>query len=240
MYLSVVIPAYNEASRLGLTLKKLNSFLSCKDYDYEVIIVDDGSTDGTSSVASESTLSKSGKLSIIKNNRNKGKGFSVRKGMASSKGDYVLFTDADLSTPIEELDKLFSYIGKGFDAAIGSRSIKGANIQAHQPFYREYMGKLFNKIVRLFVLRGIIDTQCGFKLFKKTLVKDILPYLNIEGFAFDVEILYLAGKKGYSIKEVPIVWLDSPASKVNAVSDSLRMLMDILSIKRLHNGKERA
>jgi len=234
MHLSIIIPAYNEQERLSLTLSKIHSYCNSQAYNYEVLVVDDGSTDNTTRVVTDNPLSKTGKLRILKNQRNRGKGYSVKRGIMESKGDYVLFSDADLSTPIGEVEKLFSALNEKCDIAIGSRSIKGAQIKVHQPFYREYMGKFFNRLVRIFAFKGIIDTQCGFKLFKGALARDIAAQMQVDGFAFDVEMLYLVRLRGLKIKEVPIVWVNSPQSKVDPLRDSLKMLLDIINIKRLH------
>jgi len=233
MLLSIVIPAYNEEKRLKSTLEKLYSYLKIKDYEYEVIVIDDGSSDKTSEVALSSELAKIGKLSLLKNEKNEGKGFSIKRGILSSRAEFILFTDSDLSTPIEELDEIFLSI-QTHDIVIGSRSIEGADIRVHQPFYRELMGRIFNILVNIFVLKGFIDTQCGFKLFRSTAAKDIAKELKINRFGFDVEMLYLAKKKNYKIKEVPVIWLDSPTSKVNPIFDSFKMFIDLLLIKRLH------
>jgi len=234
MHLSIIIPAYNEQDRLPLTLSKIHSYCNSQSYNYEVLVVDDGSTDNTIRVVTDNPLSEAGRLRILKNQRNRGKGYSVKRGVMASKGDYVLFSDADLSTPIGEVEKLFSALNERFDIAIGSRSIKGAQIKEHQPLYREYMGKFFNRLVRIFAFKGIIDTQCGFKLFKGALARDIAAQMQVDGFAFDVEMLYLVRLRGLKIKEVPIVWVNSPQSKVDPLRDSLKMLLDIINIKRLH------
>lgn len=234
IYLSIIIPAYNEQARLAITLSKINSYCDLQDYHYEVIVVDDGSIDNTVEVALTSLLNKTGRLRVLKNHENRGKGHSVKKGIMESSGDYVLFSDADLSTPIEEMKKLFSALNEKYDIAIGSRSITGAQIKVHQPFYREYMGKFFNKLVQVFALKGIIDTQCGFKLFKGNVARDIAARMQIDGFAFDVEMLYLARLRGSRIKETPITWINSPQSKVDPIRDSLSMFLDVLSIKRLN------
>ena len=235
MHLSIIIPAYNEQDRLPLTLSKIHSYCNSQSYNYEVLVVDDGSTDNTIKVVTDNPLSKTGKLRILKNHHNRGKGHSVKRGIMASKGDYVLFSDADLSTPIGEVEKLFSALNENFDIAIGSRSIKGAQIKEHQPFYREYMGKFFNRLVCIFALKGIIDTQCGFKLFKGVPARDIAAQMRVDGFAFDVEMLYLARLRGLKIKEVPITWINSPQSKVRIIDSSLHMFLDLLKIKASHS-----
>jgi dolichyl-phosphate beta-glucosyltransferase len=234
MFLSIVIPAYNEEKRLNSTLEKINSYLKNKNFEYEIILVDDGSADSTVKIALESELAKRGKLILIKNEKNTGKGFSIRRGILASSGEYILFSDSDLSTPIEEFDELFLHIQSGYDIAIGSRSIEGADVRVHQPFYRETMGRVFNFLVQLLVLKGFVDTQCGFKLFRASAAKDIAKELKIDRFGFDVEMLYLAKKKNYKIKEVPVIWLNSPISRVSPVSDSCKMFMDLWRIRRMH------
>jgi dolichyl-phosphate beta-glucosyltransferase len=234
MYLSVVIPAYNEEQRLKLSLDKMHAYLNSKAFQYEVIVVDDGSTDDTRQSALESSLCLAGKLKLLKNGQNKGKGYSVKRGIIECKGDFILFSDADLSTPIQELEKLSQHIDSGYDIAIGSRSIKGADVRVHQPIYRELMGRFFNLIVQATALKGIIDTQCGFKLFKGNIAKEIAGQMLIDGFSFDVEMLYIARQKGYTIKEVPVVWINSPVSRVSPFKDSLKMLQDVVSIKKIH------
>ena len=231
IYLSVVIPAYNEEPRIGKTIERVYRYLSRQGYPFEVIVVDDGSTDSTINVAKGFTAPH-GCLRIFENGTNRGKGFSVRKGVEHARGDYILFSDADLSTPIEDLEKLFpKLLEEGYDIAIGSRALRGSDVRVHQPWYREGMGKVFNKMVRMFTLRGFKDTQCGFKLFKAAAAKDIFPRQKIERFSFDVEALYLARKKGYRVAEVPITWYNSPRSRVSIAADPLQMFMDVIRIR---------
>ena len=235
MYLSIVIPAYNEEKSIQGALDGIFRFMGTKGYDYETILVDDGSVDRTVFRARQSELAKAGLLRIIRNGTNRGKGYSVRKGILSSQGEYVLFTDADMSTPIEEIDKLFGALDKGYDIAVGSRGVKGADIRFRQPWHRQSMGRMFNLLVKLLVMGGINDTQCGFKLFKGAIAREIAPLLRIEGFCFDVEMLYLARRKGCPIKETGVVWRHSPGSKVRLIGSSSRMFFDLMKIRAMHN-----
>jgi len=237
MFLSIIIPAYNEEKRLGDSLEKIYNFLKDKNFNYEIIVIDDNSTDSTSKVASLSILNQNNRMKILNNPKNTGKGYSIKRGIMEAKGEYILFSDADLSTPIEEIEKLLPIVQSEYDIAIGSRGISGAEIKIHQPFYREYMGKIFNKLVHIFAIKGIKDTQCGFKLFKRSAAKTIAPKLKINGFAFDVEMLYLAEKLGFKIKEVPVIWINSFTSKVNPLYDSLKMFIELLNIRRLHHNE---
>jgi len=234
MHLSVVIPAYNEEKRIEDTLSRMYDYLRAKDFDYEVIVVDDGSSDDTVPRARESGLSREGKLKVVSNGENRGKGYSVKSGMAASSGDHVLICDADMSTPIEELDRLSAIAASGYDIVIGSRAVEGADVRVRQPWYRERMGKVFNFFVKLLLMSDFRDTQCGFKLFRGDAARDIAEDLKIEGFCFDVEMLYLAGKKGYKIREEGVVWDNSPQSKVRIMGSSLNMFLDLVRIKRLH------
>ena len=235
MFLSIIIPVYNEEDRLGITLSRIHSYLNTKEYKYEVIVVDDGSSsDKTREIALASSLKSAGNLKLLSNQKNRGKGFSVRRGIIAANGEYILFSDADLSTPIQELDKLLEYTKSGYDIAIGSRSMSGSDVRVHQPFYREFMGRIFNLIVQIAVFKGIIDTQCGFKLFKSNIAKEIADKMRIDRFSFDVEMLYLARRMNCKIKEVPVVWINSPSSRVDPIRDSVKMFLDILYIKRLH------
>ncbi len=234
MYLSIIVPAYNEEKRIGATLSRIYSFLSEKDYSFEVILVDDGSMDGTVSKAEHSALARKGCLKVIRNEVNKGKGFSIRNGILNSSGEFIIFSDADLSTPIEELSKLFDKIKDGYDIVIASRALDDSDVGIHQPFYREKMGKAFNFFVKLILLKDFNDTQCGFKLFKGDVARMLAKDMKINGFCFDVEMLYLAKKKGLKIKEVGVRWENSPESKVKALSSSVSMFFDLFRIRALH------
>jgi dolichyl-phosphate beta-glucosyltransferase len=224
--LSVIIPAYNEEHRIKETLNKIINHLNKKKYNYEIIIVDDGSKDKTISIIQNI---KNKKIRILKNEINKGKGYSIKRGVLNATRDLILFSDADLSTPIEELDHFIKYLD--YDIIIGSRALKESNIIIHQPFYREYSGKIFNLFVKLFTVRGIKDTQCGFKLFKKDIAYNIFKKQTIDRFGFDVEILYIANKYNYKIKELPVHWLNDTKSKVSLFKDSIRMFLDLIKIR---------
>lgn len=232
IYLSLIIPAYNEERRIELSLQKAIDYLETKDYSWEIVVVDDGSSDNTSLVAG----SFDERISTITLEKNMGKGAAVRNGMLNSSGSYKVFTDADFSTPVYELDKLLKSLNDGNDLAIGSRALDSSLIKEHQPFYREFMGKTFNKIVQVIVLKGISDTQCGFKGFQSEAAKTIFEKAKINGFGFDVELLYLAKKQGYRIDQIPVEWYNDERSKVNPVTDSVRMISEILKIKKLHRS----
>lgn len=229
-FLSIIIPAYNEEKRLLSTLDKIRAYLFNQGFPYEIIIVDDGSTDGTLQMVRNFGCSDN-HVVILANERNRGKGYSVRKGMLSGRGEYIFFTDADLSTPIEEIEKCLPYLTNGYDVVIGSRSMHGSYITIRQPWYREKMGKTFNFIVNRVLLKGIVDTQCGFKGFKKEVVKTVFSRCTVDGFSFDVEALYLSRKFNFKIKEIPIRWENSALSKVNPIRHSLQMFRDIFRIK---------
>jgi dolichyl-phosphate beta-glucosyltransferase len=193
-------------------------------------VVDDGSTDQTALVAEQSFPSWPG-FTVLRNPENRGKGFSVKRGVLQARGRYILFSDADLSTPIQELEKLLAAIEDGYDIAIASRAHRESNVCVHQPWYRKMMGRIFNKLVRLFAVSGISDTQCGFKCFKRQAARVIFQQQRLNGFSFDVELLYLAQKAGYSIKELPVVWINSPLSRVRPLHDSFHMLVDLWRIR---------
>ncbi len=234
MDLSIIIPAYNEEKRLGPTLEKIRAFMEGKDTSYEVIVVADGSEDRTREVAEESLLAKEGHITTLKNRKTRGKGYAIERGVRVADGDLILFTDADLSTPIEEIDKLIRSIKNGADIAIGSRSINTSEVLTRQPFYRQTMGKAFNLLIRLILGQKFKDTQCGFKLFKKDTAKVLFKQIKIPGFAFDAEIIYLALRNGFKVDEVGVKWLNSAESKVHPVFSSLQMLRDVIRVRFIH------
>lgn len=231
--ISVIIPAYNEANRIHPTIEAADQYLKERFVNHEIIVVDDGSLDSTFSVLSN-LCEKYKKLRVIRNKTNVGKGHAVRMGVLSSEGGLILICDADLSTPIVEIEKLIHWINKGFDIAIGSRALSDSEIDVRQPWYRERMGKIFNILVRLFVLRGFRDTQCGFKLFRSDVAKNIFKRSRIKGYSFDVEVLYIAKRLNYKIKEVPVRWLNSQDSKLSIVKDPLKMIIELFKIRWSH------
>lgn len=229
-FISIVIPAYNEESRIRPTLEKVYAYCTDRFRKSEIIVVNDGSSDNTASLV-KNLSRRLNNINLIHYPQNAGKGCAVRKGVLASSGNLLLTCDADLSTPIEELEKLISFIHSDYDIAIGSRGLKDSCILARQSWYREDMGKIFNVLVRMLVIRGIKDTQCGFKLFKGDIARSLFNKSCIDGFSFDVEVLCLAKKAGYTIKEVPVRWMNSPFSSVEIMSDPLKMFLELLKIK---------
>jgi len=229
--LSIIIPAFNEERRLAKSLELIRTYIASRHVRAEVLVVDDGSTDNTAKVTQHSQA-RFPELRLISNGRNRGKGFSVRHGMLEAKGEIALFTDADLSAPIEEADKLLGALRDGgFDGAIGSRAINRALIDVHQSAGREFAGQVYNAIVRHIAGLQFQDTQCGFKAFRLGKMRAIFEQQRTNGFGFDPEILFLAQQRGLRIAEIPIHWAHDPATKVNVFLDSLRMLRDLLAIR---------
>ncbi len=231
IYLSIVIPAYNEEKRIGNTLGEIIGYLKTKDYRSEIILVNDGSADSTINVVTKESEKMGYKIKIIENEVSKGKGYSIRRGMLETRGECALFTDADLSTPINEVEKLIHWLEKGYDVAIGSRGLEDSQVEIHQSFVRESMGKIFNKIMSLVVFTGFKDTQCGFKCFRRDAVNKIFKKQRLRGFAFDVEILLIAKRHGFRVREVPVRRLNSPYSKVHILKDPILMLYDVFRIR---------
>jgi dolichyl-phosphate beta-glucosyltransferase len=228
-FLSIIIPAYNEASRLPKTLPSLRKFLEEQNFTWEVILSDDGSTDQTLQIASKYF----GDEGLVKINspKNRGKGSAVRQGILAAKGEICLLSDADFSTPIQDFFKLYPLIKDGYDIAIGSRSLPDSNVTVRQAWYREGMGRAFNTFVNIIILEGFIDTQCGFKCFRREKVTNIFKKMRINRFSFDVEFLYLAQKSNLKISETPVEWHNVLDSRVRIVQDSLGMLRDLFQIK---------
>lgn len=242
--LSVVIPAYNEEARLPATLRRILAYLDGRALRYEVLVVDDGSRDRTADVARELLAPLGGRGRVLRQDRNRGKGAAVRRGMLAAHGARVLFSDADLSTPIEEIEKLERAVAAGAKVAIGSRAVDRRTVEAHQPLAREIIGRLFNLLVQVFAVRGIRDTQCGFKLFTRDVVEPIFGRSRIDRFGFDVEAVTLARRLDASIAEVPVRWANDADTRVSLVQgakaflDPLRVRLGI--IRGLYDRPPRA
>lgn len=227
---SIVIPAFNEGARLGATLEKVLSYVHAKGWDAEVIVVNDGSRDNTSEIVREHAAANPA-LRLVENPGNRGKGFSVRMGMLSARGRIVLFSDADLSSPIEEAPKLLQALEAGADIAIGSRWLRAETQTQRQPLYRQLFGRVFNLLLRLTLGLQFKDTQCGFKAFKRPAVQAIFPLQKIERWGFDPEILFLARKFGFKVQEVPVAWGHSGGTRINPLIDGSRMFWEMLHIR---------
>jgi dolichyl-phosphate beta-glucosyltransferase len=234
--LSVVIPAYNEALRIGPTLERVAAYLSRRGDRAEIIVVDDGSDDATIERVERVGGRAAPGLRIIKQPENRGKGAAIRRGVSETRGRRVLLCDADLSTPIEALEALERRLDDGADLAIGSRGMGDSDVRVRQPLYRELMGKTFNRIIRLLGVRGVRDTQCGFKLIEGEAARRLFALIRTEGFAFDVELIWLARRLGYRIDEVGVAWSNSKDSRVDPLADSLAMVRDVLLIRWRHRN----
>ncbi len=230
-FLSVIIPCYNEGKRIGNTLKKIIEFFNNIKINYEIIVVNDGSTDDTKTKLQKIKEEHSNNvfINVINNNQNCGKGFAVKQGIMASNSEYIYFTDADLSTPIEEIVKFLER--KEYDIVIGSRAVKNSKILVHQPFYRELAGKVFNKLLKFILGLPYNDTQCGAKLFKSDVAKFVFSKTTINRFSFDAEVLFIAKKYKYKVLELPVVWSHSKNSKVKFFVDGIKMLDDVIKIK---------
>jgi dolichyl-phosphate beta-glucosyltransferase len=226
-FLSIIIPAYNEENRLPETIARMAAFLRTQDYDYEVIVVENGSTDKTLEIAQACTAGHPA-FRVIKL-EDKGKGLAVRHGMLAARGQYRFMCDADLSMPIEELPHFLPPNFPGADIVIASREALGA-VRYNEPEHRHIGGRLVNLVIRLFAIPGIHDTQCGFKSFRDDVAEDLFSCQVIDGWSFDIELLYIARKRGYRIEELPIPWYYSDQSHVSPVKDALRMAWDIFKI----------
>ena len=231
--ISVIIPAYNEAERIIPYLRNIAAYLGRRGMAYEILVVDDGSRDETAVVV-EKFQTEVPTVRLLRLAQNTGKGGAVRRGMLEARGRLQLFADADGATPIQELERLEAHIKDGADITIGSRFLASRDNRytVKARWHRTVLGNLFNWIVQQLGVRGITDTQCGFKLFRGTVVRDLFSVARVNGYGFDLELLYIAQRRGYHIAEVPVNWIDQPGTKVWVLRDGLRMLLELLMVRR--------
>ena len=228
-YLSVIIPAYNEVSRLPETLIDVDAKLSRAKYSYEILVINDGSTDRTAETVKRfSRIVKN--LRLVDNEKNKGKGGVVKQGMLEAIGDYRLFMDADNSTTVDQFDNMIPFLKEGYDVVIGSRDVKGAELHPAQPFHKRILGNAGNLFIQALLLPGIWDTQCGFKCFTRSAAEKVFPFQKINGWGFDVEILTLSKELGFRIKEIPVVWVNDLRSKVK-LSAYIKVLIETMKVR---------
>ena len=234
---SIVIPAYNEGSRVGDTLERVLAFANQQGWDAEVIVVNDGSRDNTAQIVADYAR-KDPRLRLLENPGNRGKGYSVRNGMLNACGKILLFSDADLSSPIEEAQKLFDALERGADIAIGSRWLESGLQTQRQPLHRQLFGRVFNLLLRIILGLTFRDTQCGFKAFTRRAAEKIFPLQQIERWGFDPELLYLANKFRLKVIEVPVAWAHREGTRINPLRDGAKMFLEMLRIRwNAMNGK---
>jgi dolichyl-phosphate beta-glucosyltransferase len=227
---SIIIPAFNESERISTTLERVLGYAAEQRWNSEVIVVDDGSRDATTNIVRE-YMQKNPAVRLLQNPGNRGKGYSVRNGMLNAKGDVLLFSDADLSSPIEEAHKLFSAVANGADVAIGSRWLQTELQTRRQPLYRQFFGRIFNLALRLVLGLNFKDTQCGFKAFSRRSAEAIFPHQHIERWGFDPEILFLARRFGFKTVEVPVSWAHREGTRLSPFRDGIRMFGELLKIR---------
>jgi dolichyl-phosphate beta-glucosyltransferase len=227
---SFVIPAYNESARIRATIEKILAHLHSQQWDAEILVVNDGSTDDTAQIV-RSYAAHNPSLHLLENPGNRGKGYSVRNGMLHANGEVILFSDADLSSPIQEADKLFAAINSGADVAMGSRWLRVELQTQRQPLYRQLFGRIFNLALRIILGLHYRDTQCGFKAFTRRAAQSIFPLQQIERWGFDPEILYLARRFGFRIEEVPVRWAHREGTRINPLVDGMRMFVEMLRVR---------
>jgi dolichyl-phosphate beta-glucosyltransferase len=227
---SIVIPAYNEAARIGKTLTAVLECVHSRKWSAEVIVVNDGSRDATAEIVRD-IARRDPVVSLLENPGNRGKGYSVRHGILEGRGDVVMFTDADLSAPIEEADRLFAAIEDGADIAIGSRWLEVSRQTIHQPLYRQFFGRCFNAVTRSVIRLPFADTQCGFKAFRRSAAQTVFGLQRIERWGFDPELLFIALRRGYNVREVPVTWGHDERSRISYLKDGLKMLEDIMFVR---------
>ena len=228
---SIVIPAYNEGTRLGATLERVLAYVHFQKWDAEIIVVNDGSRDNTADLI-RSFAARDPIVRLLENPGNRGKGYSVRNGMLHAQGQTILFSDADLSSPIEEAPKLFDALKNGADIAIGSRWLRAETQTQRQPLHRQLFGRVFNLLLRTTLGLQFKDTQCGFKAFTRSAAQAIFPLQKIERWGFDPEILFLARKFGFKVREVPVAWAHSGETRINPVSDGFKMFLEMIRVRR--------
>jgi dolichyl-phosphate beta-glucosyltransferase len=227
---SIIIPAYNERSRLGATFKAILAYAEQKHWEWELIVVDDGSRDNTKEIV-QAYIQENSRVRLLENPGNRGKGYSVRNGMMKGNGEILLFSDADLSSPIEEAEKLFAAIHNGADIAIGSRWLDPTLLTRKQPIYRRALSRIFNLSLRLVLRLKFKDTQCGFKAFSRRAAQAIFPSQQIERWGFDPEIIYVAQRLGFKIVEVPVRWAHSAGTRLHPIRDGIHAFWDVLAIR---------
>jgi dolichyl-phosphate beta-glucosyltransferase len=225
----VVIPCYNEERRLPATLERVVDYLNGAGFDYEVLAVDDGSADGTAELVRRVSESNP-RVRLLQYGANQGKGYAVRHGALEARGRWILFTDADLSTPIEELERFTPHLAQDWDVVIASRALPDSRLEVHQPWWRECVGRSMNFVIRVVSGLDFADTQCGFKLFSEAAARDIFPALTVRRWMFDVEVLVIARKLGYRVRELPVRWINSPDSRVRA-SHIVNVFRELLHIR---------
>lgn len=227
---SIVIPAYNESARIGNTLHEVLECVHRHNWNAEILVVNDGSRDNTAAII-ESFAAKDPMIRLIQNPGNRGKGFSVRNGMLHASGDIVMFTDADLSAPMDEAERLFAAIREGADIAIGSRWLERRRQTIQQPLYRRFFGRCFNAVTRLIMRLPFADTQCGFKAFRRQAAQTIFQLQQIERWGFDPEILFIALKRGFTVREVPVTWGHDERTRISYLKDGVKMLQELVFIR---------
>jgi len=227
---SIVIPAYNESARIGRALTEVLRTLDERGWNAEVLVVNDGSTDNTAAIV-ESFVARDARVRLLENGTNRGKGYSVRNGLLHGSGNIVMFTDADLSSPMPEAERLFDAIRDGADVAIGSRWLEVSRQTIHQPLYRQFFGRCFNMVTRMIMRLPFADTQCGFKAFRRSAAQTIFQLQRIERWGFDPEILFIALKRGYRIREVPVTWGHDERSRISYLRDGIKMLEELVYVR---------
>ena len=230
IHLSIVIPLYNEEQRIGASLDRILAYLARQTWQREIVLVDDGSRDGGVELARQKLQGRE-QFQVVTYGTNRGKGYALKEGILFSQGEYVLFTDADLSTPIEELDGMWPWFEQGYDIVQGSRKMPGATVERHQPWLRENMGKVFTALSNLIANVNVRDVTCGFKCYRGAVARDLYRRQRIYNWSFDAEIIYIARRLGYSLKEVPVRWHDERGTKVHLLRDSFNSFKGLLTIR---------